>query len=170
MTDRQCGHPFPTGVEEWLASDEQCNSRTLCERCKGRLDVAVAAGFDNHEFLSARVRRGLHISQLSLSVSGVFEFGSTSIAIAPGLGINWRSSSSRFVTDALERKLTPVVLPPGRLRLATRPLMTGSLPVTNTIGTVVVAALAASAEGVFPTIRATCWRTKSATRAGNRWA
>jgi hypothetical protein len=71
MADRQCGHPFPTGVEERVATDEQCNSRTLGERCKGRLDVAVAAGFDNDEFLSARVRRGLHISQLSLGVRGV---------------------------------------------------------------------------------------------------
>src|SRR5215510_5858557 len=71
MTDRQCGHPFPTGVEERLASDEQCNSRTLGEPCKGRLDVAVGASLDNYEFLSARVRRGLHISQLSLGVRGV---------------------------------------------------------------------------------------------------
>jgi len=53
-------------------------------------------------------------------------------------------------------KTTPVTLPPGRLRLATRPSLTGSLPVPKTIGTVVVAALAASAEGVFPTITATC--------------
>jgi hypothetical protein len=48
----------------------------------------------------------------------------------------------RFVPDAPERKLTPVRLPPGRFRLATRPSMTGSPPVTNTIGTLVVAALA----------------------------
>ena len=46
-------------------------------------------------------------------------------------------------------KLTPVTLPPGRLRLATRPTSTGSPPVTKTIGTVVVAALAASAAGVL---------------------
>ena len=42
-------------------------------------------------------------------------------------------------------KLMPVTLPPGRLRLATSPSTTGSLPVANTIGTVMVAALAASA-------------------------
>src|SRR5262245_49848603 len=48
--------------------------------------------------------------------------------------------------------------------------MTGSLPVTNTIGTVVVTALATSADGVFPTIKTTCRRTKSATRTGNRSA
>jgi len=67
------------------------------------------------------------------------------------------TKSQLLIPTALESQLTPVALPPGRLRLATRPLMTGSLPVTNTIGTVVVAALAASVEGVFPTIRATCW-------------
>jgi hypothetical protein len=41
------------------------------------------------------------------------------------------------------------------LRLATRPSLTGSLPVAKTIGIVVVAALAATAESVFPTITAT---------------
>jgi hypothetical protein len=40
-------------------------------------------------------------------------------------------------------------LPPGRLKLATRPSLTGSPPVTKTIGTVVVAALAASTAGVW---------------------
>src|SRR5262249_33988513 len=55
MAHRQCGYPFPTGVEERVATDEQCNSRTLGERCKGCLDVPVGASLDNHQFLSARV-------------------------------------------------------------------------------------------------------------------
>src|SRR5262249_19716694 len=42
-------------------------------------------------------------------------------------------------------KLTPVALPPGRARLATRPSLTGSVPTPKTIGIVVVAALAARA-------------------------
>jgi hypothetical protein len=46
------------------------------------------------------------------------------------------------------KKVAPVTLPPGRLRLPTRPNATGSLPIANTIGIVVVAAFAASAEGV----------------------
>ena len=41
---------------------------------------------------------------------------------------------------------TPVTLPPGRLRLATRPTATGSLATAVTIGIVAVAALAASSE------------------------
>jgi len=48
----------------------------------------------------------------------------------------------------LARKLTPVTLPPGLLRLATRPSLTGSAPVTTTIGTAAVAALVASAAPV----------------------
>ena len=42
-----------------------------------------------------------------------------------------------------------MTLPPGRLRLATRPSWTGSPPVSKTIGMVVVAAFAASAAGVL---------------------
>jgi hypothetical protein len=57
---------------------------------------------------------------------------------------------------------------PGRLRLATRPISTGSLPILKMIGIVWVAALAASTDVVPPgtTIAATRRRTKSATSAG----
>ena len=44
--------------------------------------------------------------------------------------------------------VAPVTCSPGRLRLATRPSRTGSLPVVNTMGIVVAAALAASAATV----------------------
>jgi len=40
--------------------------------------------------------------------------------------------------------LMPVTLPPGRLKLDTRPSATGSAPLPKTIGIDVVAALAAS--------------------------
>ena len=44
--------------------------------------------------------------------------------------------------------MTPVALPPGRLRLATNPMSTGSLPIAKTIGMLDVAALAASPAGI----------------------
>src|SRR5438132_550434 len=56
----------------------------------------------------------------------------------------------------------PVTLPPGRLKLATRPSWTGSAPVRlKTMGTVVLAALATSAGGGPPraTITAT-WKER----------
>ena len=45
----------------------------------------------------------------------------------------------RFDPNTEAKKTTPVMFSPGRLRLATRPSRTGSLPYVNTIGIVVVA-------------------------------
>jgi hypothetical protein len=61
-------------------------------------------------------------------------------------------------------ELTPVTLPPGRLRLATRPISTGSPPPLKTIGMVSVADLAAAAPAVLPGVAmtATRMRTRSA--------
>ena len=51
--------------------------------------------------------------------------------------------------------MTPVMLPPGRVRLATRPSLTGSSPTAKTIGIVVVAALAARAASELPGVAIT---------------
>src|SRR5262245_65152447 len=75
-----------------------------------------------------------------------------SAAIAVARGSSSCSKPSRFASNAVVKKLTPVALPPGRLTLATRPRVTGSTPAKNTIGIVEVAAFAAIAGGVFPTI------------------
>jgi hypothetical protein len=60
------------------------------------------------------------------------------------------------------------MLPPGRLRLATRPVWTGSPPPLKTIGMVVVADLAADAAAVLPGVAmtATRRRTRSAANSG----
>jgi hypothetical protein len=66
------------------------------------------------------------------------------IAMVLAAGTNSRSSPSRLPTISKLWKAMPVILPPGRLKLATKPSLTGSAPVTKTIGIVVVAALAAA--------------------------
>ena len=53
-----------------------------------------------------------------------------------------------FGSSSVLTRLTPVRLPPGRLKLSTRPIATGSLALLNTTGIVVVAAFAASAAEV----------------------
>ena len=74
----------------------------------------------------------------------------------------------------LRRKLavnavTPVTLPPGRLRLATRPVLTGSSPARRRSGSSWLPLLAASAAAPpLATITATWRRTKSAASAGSR--
>ena len=72
--------------------------------------------------------------------------GFTSIAITAGAGTNSCSSSNRFGANATVIMVMPVTLPPGRLRLATRPNVTGSPALTKTIGIVDVAAFAARPE------------------------
>jgi hypothetical protein len=62
----------------------------------------------------------------------------------------------------------PVTFPPGRLKAVTNPSLRGSLPVTNTIGTTVPAALAACAASVLPTITATGLWISSAANAIRR--
>ena len=61
------------------------------------------------------------------------------------------------------------MLPPGRARLATNPLPTGSVSVAMTMGTVVVASLAARVTvGPVVTIKSTLRRTSSAASAARR--
>jgi hypothetical protein len=53
------------------------------------------------------------------------------------------SSSSRLPLKSVAKADNPVMFPPGRARLATRPVSTGLPEDTMTIGTVVVVFLAA---------------------------
>jgi hypothetical protein len=59
-----------------------------------------------------------------------------------------QNSSSRFAANSLANQLMPVRLPSGRARLATRSSPTGSSGELKTMGTAVVAALAANAAEV----------------------
>ena len=64
---------------------------------------------------------------------------------------------------------SPVIFPPGRARLDTRPALTGSPTETITIGTVLVACLAAKAQGVkIAAMISTFRRTRSAASSGSR--
>jgi len=77
-------------------------------------------------------------------------FGLTSRATTRPAGITSCSSSSPFAPiTSIANEAAPVTLPLGRLRLVTRPRLIGSPAVSNTIGIVEVAALAASAAGVL---------------------
>jgi hypothetical protein len=90
-------------------------------------------------------------------------------AVGTLAGATSRSNSRRFTPISLESAVTPVILPPGRLRLATSPCWTGSEPMKKTIGIVAVAALAVSvAGGAIVTITSTWRRTRSAAIAGSR--
>src|SRR5262249_8637915 len=64
-------------------------------------------------------------------------FNSAPTVVIPGF--TSRNSPMRFASITAFKLLTPVILPPGRLRLATNPPTTGSPMNTATIGVVLVA-------------------------------
>ena len=85
------------------------------------------------------------------------------------LGTASLSISSLLVFSSVAKLESPVTLPPGRARLATKPAPTGSPAFAITMGMVVVALLAANAGAVpVTTIRSTLRRTKSAASSGWR--
>ena len=62
--------------------------------------------------------------------------------------------SNHFPINGKSMKVKPVMLRPGRDRLATKPSLTGSLTTLNTIGMVLVASFSAAVIGVpLPTMR-----------------
>src|SRR5262249_41656961 len=86
------------------------------------------------------------MSFVSSAAFGLVGLTRSPTALMPGTSS--RNKPSRFAASTLLRKVTPVTLPPGRLRLGTSPALTGSLPIAKTIGIVVVAALAERADMV----------------------
>ena len=97
-------------------------------------------------------------------------FGLTSVANRTALGSSSSISPSRLAASSELSEVIPVTLPPGRLKLVTSPISTGSVPTLKTTGIDMVAALAASAVDVLPgvTITATRRPTRSAISSATR--
>ena len=84
-------------------------------------------------------------------------------------GTTPRSISRSFGPTSTANKVTPVKLPPGRFRLVTNPICTGSAIVVKAMGIVAVAAFATRTAGVpNAAITATWSRTRSAAIDGSR--
>ena len=87
-----------------------------------------------------------------VSVSGDSAFGFSGLLSIKTAAWGTSSCSNPICLAARStlNRLTPVALPPGRLKLATIPSLTGSPPVAKRIGIVAVAAFAASATAGLP--------------------
>src|SRR5262245_59793866 len=84
---------------------------------------------------------------------GLFGFRSTPIWTA--VGTCWRRSPSRFASNSFVNMFRPVALPPGRLRLVTRPSLIGSPHI-----------LAFDVAGFFQTLTETAYKMRE--RFGGR--
>src|SRR5215472_4711773 len=124
---------------------------TALERLESTRDVFASANFDNRYLKTHRLGRGLDVADLD-HASGIAGIGQYRQSTRPGT--TSRRSSTRLPARSacwLER---PVALPVGRSKLGTRPVLTGSLTLANTIGITEVACRAASVAGV-PTVTMT---------------
>src|SRR5262249_47911860 len=145
--------------------NEQCVGPALHGLAERVFQLRVGTGIHDHDLnaegLSGRLER--------LAVGRIGILGLTSTAMAAVLGLSSFRSCRRFGTSCAFMKDIPVMLPPGRFRLATSPYCTGSLPFAKTMGMVVVAAFAARAETTLPVVKMTSTRraTRSAASAGS---
>ena len=95
---------------------------------EGCLKIAFSAGCQRLQ-ASPRVLAAASVS----GASTTFGFlGLTSNAIVLVEGSSSRRNSKRFGPSMVAKTVTPVRLLPGRLKLSTRPVLTGSAPVMNT--------------------------------------
>src|SRR5215469_7214092 len=151
--------------EKDIAVDEERLGPLASKGRERRLEIAFSdctRDENVHPDLARRVLYGCRVAAFAL-------FGLISTAMTLAAGTSSCKSPSCFAGSGPAIRLNPVRLPPGRLRLGIRLPWTGSMPVMNTMGIVVVAALAASAEGPSPATRTvTCRRTSSAAIAGRR--
>src|SRR5262249_58076798 len=132
-------------AKEGIVADQKAACSELVQGCKDRIEVALRARMQDMELEPEGARR-VCSSVDCVSAAGVS--GLTSAARMFVVGTSSCSSSSRFDPNSTPNTVTPVRLPPGRLRLVTSPTSTGSNPMIKTIGIVVVAAFAAGAEGL----------------------
>ena len=116
------------------------------------------------------IRNASATSSISFNVCallGSVEVPKTATRESPGT-ISFKSSS-RFPLLSGARVDKPVIFPPGRDKLATKPVPTGSSSWVMTMGTVVVAFLAGRVAASPPvTMTSTFRRTSSAASAGSR--
>src|SRR5215216_97857 len=154
----------PAG-EKGVARDEEGIGRRARKRRECCIDLVVGAGVENLELQPAGATAAKSFT-VDLPVGYV---GLASTATRAAAGTSSRRSSSRFVVNSADKKFVPVKLPLGRARLLTSPSFTGSSSTLKTMGTVVVAALAANAAAApNAAIKATCRRSRSSASAGSR--
>ena len=127
------------------ACGDQPAIRGACEGRDDALDRGGIAYVDRDYFHAERGCHGLDDGELA-DPGGLVGSRKTAARVTPGAIC--LSSSSHFPAKLYSSCMNPVVLPPGRARLSTKLVPTGSTTIANTIGMVRVACCNAVADGV----------------------
>ena len=168
MAGRQRDKLIAPAGEKHIAVDEQRAGALSNKGREDRVEIAFSDRSQDKNLHSDGASCILH-GCASRAALALFGFTSRAMVLAPGT--TSCKSPSCFAASPLFMAPTPVMLPPGRLRLATTPVWTGSAPDMNTIGIAVVAALAARVAAILPSVAMTVTRrfTGSAANSGSRW-
>ena len=153
------------GLRKREVTDDERVSSLLDKGREGGLEVEMA----NFQYNDLPPQRTPAASMSLFRSSKIGELeGPERYAIVVALGISSSKRLSCLPASSAVRKVIPVTVPPGRLRLVTRPYCTGSSATAKTIGIVEVAAFAARVAYGEPvvTITATLRSTRSAASRG----
>jgi hypothetical protein len=148
-------------------------TRTAPTRCCQKLAKALSRSLSVLAITTASCRPSVGAAACKFGMADwvASDAGSARRPNRAALGANSRSNCNRFGASSPDKLTIPVMFAPGRLRLATRPVATGSAPVAKTMGIVVVATFAGRAvtmpsATITPTPRAEPWRRSSGWRSG----
>src|ERR1700730_17267736 len=167
MAEREKGNLPAARTKVRIVADAQSVGLLLHDSDNGTFDLAFVRGLDNDHLQPEAPHRGLRLLDVILHEARMFGFTRRAIRVAPGR--TSCSSSIRLATSSTPIKVIPVTFPPGRPRLGTKPALTGSEAVVNTIGIVFVAAIAVriATSGAPALMTATLRLTRSAAMAGS---
>src|SRR5262245_38959691 len=135
----------PIDEQERIGTD----IKRLCaalERLDGGRDILRSPDFVRGDFETERAGRSLNLAHLQHGV-GIVDVGHDRQVTESGDNLAQKLEALAAVSVPWVDR--PVTLPPGRARLATRPVPTGSPAEAKTIGMTDVACLAARTGGVF---------------------
>src|SRR5262249_25826786 len=155
----------PVGQYERVASDIK-GLRAAIERLERGRDIFGAPNFECRDIEAERAGRRLNLVHLQCG-NGITDIRQAGQPAETGddLAQEFESLASKIGVRA-DR---PVTLPPGRARLAIRPVPTGSPITAETIGMTPVACFAAMTGGVaYVTMTSTLSRTNSAAISARR--
>jgi hypothetical protein len=164
----QCDKLPTVALEKLVGSDKENFVRAFVRKArKGRVDLVAGACLENPGSQSVGVGSVLNASQCSVRTRTISWINKNSYASGVR---HQRMQEFQPLADTSRAKYwMPVTLPPGRAKLATRPVLTGSVPTLKTIGIIAVAPFAVAMRVLLSVVMtATRWRTMSAISNGSR--
>ena len=153
MLERERGKLSGPAIEELVGTYHKPADFQFVQSCKRCFYLAVTAGTNYMELYPKFASRRLRVPQQRLGKNRIGRINKQRDDI--GRRNYLIQQFQPFRPPTAFRVTMPVTLPPGRLRAATNPAATGSVPIAKMMGIVAVVAFAATAAAVLPGVAIT---------------